>query len=178
LTEQVELPGGITHGQKIKVPMLGHAADVYSSIAGDLLLTVEVNKHHYFEIEGMNVKSTVDLTLSEALLGCMITIATAYGPLTIKVKPGVSSNDTMVLKHMGMPEFNAPDLYDEEMLKGDHIVTFNVLLPQMSTDESQDQTTAQRDKILREFLEIEQNSKDKFYAYYDELREQRKRDLE
>jgi hypothetical protein len=34
-----------------------------------------------------------------------------------------------VLKHWGVPEFNPPLDTDENMLKGDHIVTFKVLLP-------------------------------------------------
>jgi DnaJ-class molecular chaperone len=62
-------------------------------------------------------------------LGCKITIATVHGPLNISVQPGTSSDDTIVLKHWGVPEFNPPDNYDEKELQGDHILTFKVLLP-------------------------------------------------
>jgi molecular chaperone DnaJ len=80
LTEKVKLPGGVVNGQKIKVPLLGHAADVFTSVPGDLLLTVEVSPHDVFKVDDKNIKSTVELTLSEAILGCVITVMTAHGP--------------------------------------------------------------------------------------------------
>lgn len=69
------------------------------------------------------------MTLSEALLGSQITVQTICGPTTITIEAGVSSGDTMVLKHYGVPEFNPPDNYDPELLRGDHIITFKVDLP-------------------------------------------------
>lgn len=93
---------------------MGHAADVFTSVPGDLLLTVEVSPHEVFTIEGKTIKSTVDLSLAEAILGCSTTVVTAHGPVNIKVLPGTCTGTTMVLKHMGLPEFNPPDYeYDE-----------------------------------------------------------------
>ena len=40
----------------------------------------------------------------------------------------------MVLKHWGVPEFNPPDetdIYDLDQLRGDHIIKFKVLLPNL-----------------------------------------------
>ena len=44
-------------------------------------------------------------------------------------KAGVCTGDTMRLKQYGAPEFNPPDAYDPETLRGDHIVKFRVILP-------------------------------------------------
>ena len=55
LKEEIELPSGIKDGQKIKVPYLGHAADVITSLAGDLLLTVKVKPHHVFSRVRKNI---------------------------------------------------------------------------------------------------------------------------
>lgn len=60
--------------------MMGHAADVFTSVAGDLLLTVEVIPHDFLKVEKKNISSDVELSLSEAILGCKITIETAHGP--------------------------------------------------------------------------------------------------
>ena len=103
------LPGGIVNGQKIKVPMMGHAADVFTSIPGDLLLNIEVKPHEFMTVEGKNIKSNVDINIAEAVLGCKITIQTAYGPYNINTEPGVCTGNTFILKHMGLPEFNPPE---------------------------------------------------------------------
>ena len=108
----MQLPGGIINGQKIKIPMLGHAADVFTSIPGDLLLTVEVSPHDLFSVEKKNIKSKVEVSLAEAILGCKITIATAYGPANITVPAGVCTGSSIVIKHMGMPEFNPQEDQD------------------------------------------------------------------
>ena len=63
--------------------MMGHAADVFTSIPGDLLLTVEVTPHDLFTFEGKTIKSTVEVSLTEAILGCETTVTTAHGPVNI-----------------------------------------------------------------------------------------------
>lgn len=65
----------------------------------------------------------------EALLGSKITIQTIDGPLTINTKAGISTGDKMNLKHYGVPEFNPPENYDPQQLRGDHVVKFRVLMP-------------------------------------------------
>ena len=92
---------------------MGHAADVFTSVAGDLLINLKVKPHDFYEREDKNIKSDIDLTLSEAILGAKMTISTVHGPLNIQVEPGVSTGDQMVLKHYGVPEFEPPDNYDE-----------------------------------------------------------------
>ena len=54
------------------------------------------------------------ITLVEALKGARMTVQTVDGPLTIQTEPGVSSGDTMTLKHFGVPEFDPPEGYDPE----------------------------------------------------------------
>lgn len=63
-------------------------------------------------------------------MGIELTISTVHGPLNIKVSPGTSTGDKMVLKHYGVPEFDPPDNYDPLLLRGDHIVVFKVKLPE------------------------------------------------
>ena len=62
---------------------MGHAADVFTSVAGDLLITLKVKPHEFYERLDKNIKSEINLTLSEAILGAKITIATVHGPLNI-----------------------------------------------------------------------------------------------
>lgn len=69
------------------------------------------------------------LSLTDALLGCKLTIDTVDGKINIELKPGVNEGDELVLKHKGVPLFQPPDNYDEELLRGDHIVRFKVQIP-------------------------------------------------
>lgn len=131
LSEDIELPGGIRDKQKIKVQYMGHAADVISSYAGDLLLNISVQRHDFYErINKLDIQTEVELTLAEAILGTEMTISTVHGPLNIVVTPGTSTGETMVLKHQGVPEFDPPENYDPYSLRGDHIVLFKVRLPE------------------------------------------------
>ncbi len=91
---------------------MGHAADVFTSQAGDLLLTVNIKEHEFFKRNGKTIETEIPITLVEALKGAKITVQTLDGPLTIITKPGVCSGDAMTLKNYGVPEFNAPDGYD------------------------------------------------------------------
>lgn len=100
ITEELELPSGLKDKQKIKVPLMGHAADVYTSHAGDLLLTVNVKGHDFYKrVNKLDIQSEVEITLAEALLGIDLTISTVHGPLNIHVAPGTSTGDQLVLKH-------------------------------------------------------------------------------
>ena len=41
----------------------------------------------------------------------------------------------MVLRHYGAPEFNPPDIYNPDELRGDHILKFVIDLPEVSADD-------------------------------------------
>jgi len=80
--------------------MMGHSADVYSSYPGDLLITLNVKPHVFFErTNKLDIQTEVELTLAEAILGTQLTISTVHGPLNIKINPGTSTGDKIVLKH-------------------------------------------------------------------------------
>lgn len=53
---------------------MGHAADVFTSVAGDLLLTININQHEFFKRSGKNIETEVPVTLFEALKGAKITV--------------------------------------------------------------------------------------------------------
>jgi molecular chaperone DnaJ len=73
---------------------MGHASDVFTSLAGDLLLTVKVKEHYFFIREEKNIISEVPITLLEAVKGALLTVKTVYGPVTFTSPAGVCSGDT------------------------------------------------------------------------------------
>lgn len=86
--EKIYLPNGLKDGQKIRIHHLGHASDVHSSVAGDLLLTVKVKDHDHFKVKERDILTTVPITLTQAILGDKITIDTVDGKLNIEIPEG------------------------------------------------------------------------------------------
>jgi len=107
------------------------------------LLEVRVKPHEIFLRDGLNIISEVPLSITEAVLGCKITIETVDGKLNIEVKPGTNSGDELHLKHHGMPPFHPPENYDINDLRGDHIIKFKIVLPKDMSDNHRE--------IIREF---------------------------
>lgn len=79
-----------------------------------------------FQREGLDVISELHLSLTEAVLGCKITVETLDGPINIEISPGANTGEEMRLRHFGMPPFNVPDNYDANQLRGDHVLKFKV----------------------------------------------------
>ena len=103
----------------------------------------------------MNIISEVPISITEAVLGCKVTIETIEGKISIDVKPGTSSGQEFVLRHHGMPPFHPPDNYDVNQLRGDHIVRFKVVIPSTMSEE--------QERIMNDFRRREQASRDRFY---------------
>lgn len=146
---------GVLDGKKIRIHYLGHASDVYSSEAGDLLLEVKVKEHSVFKIEVRDIISEVSITLTQAILGDKLTIETVTGKLNINIAPGTQNGDRMVLRHNGAHEFNPPALYDKRALRGHHIITFKLVIPADMEEEEL--------SLLRKFSDLEQKDVKKFY---------------
>lgn len=110
--EIATLPKGIKDGQKIKLHHLGHASDCFGSFPGDLLITINVKEHDFFDRKDLTIYSVVDISLSQAVLGTKVTIETIYGKVNIEVEPGTQDGDQVCLKNWGVEPFNPPENYD------------------------------------------------------------------
>lgn len=111
---------------------MGHASDVWTSGAGDLLVEATVKEHEIFKQDGLSISSTVPITLSQAILGDKVTIETVDGPVNIAIPAGTQHGDQMKLKHFGANEWDPPESfqYDPRVLRGDHIIKFKIVMPE------------------------------------------------
>jgi molecular chaperone DnaJ len=128
-------------------------------------LTIKVKPHDIFKRDGLNVISEVPITLTEAILGSKLTVDTLEGKLNIEIKPGTNSGSEFILQHFGMPPFHVPDNYDVNLLRGDHILKFKVVIPQTLNEKQRD--------IFNEFFHMETKNEERFYsASEDQMRNQ------
>lgn len=102
-TVKVKIPKGIEEGKKIRLKGEGKT-DSYGR-KGDLYFVIHFKDNEY-DIDGANLTKDIEITPPEAVLGCKKDIATLHGKINIKIPAGVSSGQTLRLKHLGLPVSN------------------------------------------------------------------------
>lgn len=98
---KVKLPKGIMEGKKVRLKGEGKT-DAYGH-KGDLYFVVHFKDNEY-DIDGENLTKEIEITPSEAVLGCTKDIETLHGKINIKIPAGVSSGQSLRLKQLGLPK--------------------------------------------------------------------------
>ena len=95
-----KIPAGVTDRQKIRVPGKG---GVNGGPDGDILVTVNVEKHPVYELKGKDVYVNVPVSFSEAALGATVKIPTLDGKaVSVKVPEGSSTDKLLRVRGKGL----------------------------------------------------------------------------
>ncbi len=100
-TIKVKLPKDVKEGQKIRVRGEGKA-DEYGN-KGDLFFIVSIKDPEY-TVDGFNLTKEIDVSPSDAVLGCKKEITTPHGKITITIPPRTSCGQSLRLKELGLPK--------------------------------------------------------------------------
>lgn len=122
--EKINLPPGINSGQNIKLSGKGHNAES-GGPSGDLLIKVLVQPHPVFRRDGQNIVSDVPITMSQAVLGCNISIETICGLADLTIPSGTHNGTEIRLKDHGVPS-----LPPRQHRKGEHVAILRIKTPQ------------------------------------------------
>ncbi|MEX0917463.1 MAG: molecular chaperone DnaJ, partial [Candidatus Paceibacterota bacterium] len=114
----VSIPAGINNGEMIRLSGRGEA--VKGGVPGDLYVKVHVEKHSNFEKEGSNLRMTLNVKLTDALLGSTYQIDTLEGNFGVKIPAGITSGEVLRLKGRGIPSGNT---------RGDLLIKVHIPLP-------------------------------------------------
>lgn len=134
-TIAVKIPPGIEEGKRIR--LRGQGEPVEGGLAGDLLLTVHVEPHPWFQRKGNDLIVRVPVTLAEAALGAKVDIPTPKGTVTLQVPPGTSSGQKLRVRGYGVaPRTGTP---------GDLLAEIQIVLPK-TLDESERDAIRQIDR--------------------------------
>jgi curved DNA-binding protein len=98
-TIKVRIPGGAKAGSRIRVRGKGNINNYKQR--GDLYLTVELQPHPFFRLDGEQLMCEVPVTPDEAVLGAQIEIPTPDGMVTVNVPAGVRSGQSLRLRGKG-----------------------------------------------------------------------------
>jgi molecular chaperone DnaJ len=117
----VNIPAGIKDGQSLKLRGKGQAS-MNGGPNGDLIIKVTVRPHPVFTRDGNNLRVTVPVTFTEAILGATIQVPTLGGePVKLKVAPGTPNGRVLRVKGKGV---------ETGKVHGDLLATVDIAVPQ------------------------------------------------
>ncbi len=121
----VRVPPGAGNGDKVRIAGQG-APGAFGGPAGDLLLSIRVSKHPYFERSGLDLHLDLPITVGEAHRGAKVRVPTPDGPITLTVPKHAQSGQVARLKGRGVKRKNET---------GDLFIRFQIKLPAVDSDE-------------------------------------------
>ncbi|MCU1354046.1 MAG: chaperone DnaJ domain protein, partial [Acidimicrobiales bacterium] len=125
-TFEVDIPPGVTDGQRIRLAGQG-AAGGAGAQAGDLYLVVRIAPHPRYRVEGRDIHMVLPLAPWEAALGTTVAIDTPGGEAKVNVPPGTSSGKRLRLRGRGLP--------NPKGTPGDLYAEVRIMVPPELTDE-------------------------------------------
>lgn len=119
----VEIPGGIESGQRIRMTGRGHAGGP-GAPHGDLYVEVSVTPDERFARRGLDIVSPVRISVVDAMAGCTLDVPTIEGEERIEIAPGTQTGAQIRLKGKGFPSLRGRQ-------KGDQIALIDVRIPRV-----------------------------------------------
>ena len=127
---EVDVPAGISDGQRIRVSGRGHAGE-RGGPDGDLYVVVRVREDERFVRDAEDLVTVVDVPAPLAALGTTIDVPTLDGDVPVDVPAGTQPGETILLRGRGMPRLGRGRT-------GDLRVVVNVAIPRRLTSEQRD----------------------------------------
>lgn len=127
----VRIPAGVSDGQKLRLRGKGRPG-VNGGPAGDLVVSISIEKHPVFHMEGQDLHMKLPVSFSEAALGAKVPVPLMDGStVTVKIPAGTSSGAHLRVRRRGVQKGKK---------KGDLIIEVQVAVPKNLSKEAQDAT--------------------------------------
>jgi len=131
----------IIKSKKIKVEIKkGHCEDTITikgaghqlseNEIGDLIITINVNEHEYYDRDGSDLVMKKDISLNDALCGFTFKINDINDNELIVKTDQIIDIDPLGLVGKGLPDLEEPDKY------GDIVILFDIIFPETLTSET------------------------------------------
>jgi molecular chaperone DnaJ len=128
-TFTVDVPGGVDDGSTLRLTGRG-AVGARGGPPGDLYVRLRVRPDERFERQGDDLVHRLELALTQAALGTVVTIDTLDGPEELVVPRGTQSGRLFRIKGRGVSHVNGRG-------RGDLVVVAEVVVPTRLDDESE-----------------------------------------
>lgn len=118
----LKIPKGVTDGS-----LLRFSKKISGSLA-DIYVSVSVDEHPIYKLNGLDIYLTLPITPTEAILGTTLEVPNFYSsPIKIKVPARVSSGHTLRIKNNGVKKDNA---------RGDMYLSLTIVTPTDISDKA------------------------------------------
>lgn len=97
----VDIPAGVDTGLRLQMPGSGEAGPA-GGPNGDLYLEIKVKHHEVFSRDGDDLLCTLELSMTDAILGTTATLKALDGDIRLELKPGTQSADIVTVKDRGI----------------------------------------------------------------------------
>jgi molecular chaperone DnaJ len=129
-TVNVTIPAGVDNGSKVRIAGQGEKG-AGGGPPGDLLITVRVTPHRFFQREGLDILCEVPINVAQAVLGSKIKVKTVEGQsVVLRIPPGTQPGTRFRIKGQGVEKGGR---------RGDQFVKVEVGVPETLTDEQRKQ---------------------------------------
>ncbi|MEJ1155571.1 MULTISPECIES: molecular chaperone DnaJ [Microbacterium] len=119
-TVSLDIPAGVENGLRLQLPGSGEVGPA-GGPNGDLYLEITVNNDDVFSRDGDDLLATLEVSMSDAILGTNTTIDSLDGSVDLEIRPGVQSGDVLTIKGRGITPLRGSNRGDLRV--GVHVVT-------------------------------------------------------
>ncbi|WP_022893301.1 molecular chaperone DnaJ [Agromyces subbeticus] len=100
-TVPVDIPAGVDTGVRLQMPGSGEAGPA-GGPNGDLYLEIKVKSHDVFSRHGDDLLCTLEVSMTDAILGTNSTIPALDGDVELELKAGLQSGEILTVKDRGV----------------------------------------------------------------------------
>jgi len=129
-TIPVDIPAGVDTGLRLQMPGQGEVGPA-GGPAGDLFLEIKVRHHDTFSRQGDDLLATVEVQMTDAILGTHTTLKGLDGDIDFEVRPGTQSAEVITVKDRGVTRLRGSG-------RGDLRIGIQVVTPTKLNSKEQD----------------------------------------
>ena len=97
----VDIPAGVETGLRLQMPGQGEVGPA-GGPNGDLFLEMKVRHHETFSRNGDDLLATIEVQMTDAILGTKTTLKGLDGDVGVEIKPGTQSAEVITIKDRGI----------------------------------------------------------------------------
>lgn len=97
----VDIPAGVDTGLRLQMPNQGEVGPA-GGTAGDLYLEIKVRHHDVFSRNGDDLLATLEVQMTDAILGTRASLKTLDGDVSVEIRPGTQSAEVITIKDRGV----------------------------------------------------------------------------
>ena len=119
-TVSIDIPAGVETGLRLQLPGSGEVGPA-GGPNGDLYIEVTVAHDDVFSRDGDDLLATLEVSMSDAILGTTTTIESLDGTVDLEIRPGIQGGDVLTIKGRGITPLRGSQRGDLRV--GVHVVT-------------------------------------------------------